>query len=257
MLSILTKSPRSWVVPALLFVLLVGGVAACASTPRFQGRGPTELHAQAQSDFDRRDYGDAIDALDWLLLVYPDYPQAAEARFLMARAYQEDRQHLLAGDEFARFIDRHPLHPLAPDAALGICRSQAALSPIPQRDQTYTRQAAVVCRDVAREYWMHAVAAEAQVLADEMRAKLAQKEYDTGQHYFRRRGYDSAIYYWEMLVEEYWDTPWAPWALLGISQAYDRIGYDDDAEEYRARLLNSYPDSEAAREARGGGISGH
>jgi outer membrane protein assembly factor BamD (BamD/ComL family) len=103
---------------------------------------------------------------------------------------------------------------------------------------------------------MHAVAAEAQELADHMRAKLAEKEYDTGQHYYRRGGYDSAIFYWDVLVEEFWDTPWAPWALLGISRAYDRIGYDDDADEYRMRLLNSYPDSEAAREVGGSGVPG-
>lgn len=213
---------------------------------------PEQLHELGQSEFDRGDYGDAIEALDRLIFVYPDYGRVAEARFLLARAYERDRQHLVAVDEFARFLDRHPGHPLAADAALGMCRSQVALSPIAERDQTHTRQAAAICRNVARDWAGHAVAGDAESLANEMRGRLAEKEYNSGQFYFRRGGYDSAIMYWDMLVEEFWDTEWAPRALLGISRAYERIGYEDDAEEYCLRLLNSYPDSDAAREVGNG-----
>jgi outer membrane protein assembly factor BamD len=213
------------------------------------------LHALGQQEFDAGEYEDAIEALDRLLLVYPDYPQIAEARFLLARAYQEDEQFLLASDEFLRFLERHAGHVLAAEAAVGVCRSYVALSPIPARDQTYTRQALNVCGDVAREYSTSAVAAEAATLAQEMRAKLAEKEYDNALQYFERGAYDSAILYWEMLLTEFGDTSWAPRALVGIHCSWLEIGYEDDAEDARLRLLNAYAESDEARQARDGGLS--
>jgi len=247
---------RKSALAALATALLLGGAAGCVSSGGLQNLNAIGLHSRAQTAFDRGDYGAATEALGRLFAVFPEYPQAPEARFLFARAYQENGQYLLASDEYSRFLDRYPLHLLAPEAALGICRSYTELSPIPPRDQNYTRQAYGVCRDVAREYFAHSVAADAQILANRMRGRLAEKEYEAGQHYFRRNAFFSAIQYWDMLVEEFWDTEWAPRALLGISRAFERVGYKDDAEEYRLRLLNSYPDSEAAREVLGGNTGG-
>ena len=217
-------------------------------------QGP-ELHLLGQQKFDEGDFDDAIEALDRLLLVYPDYAQVAEARFLLARAYQEDEQFLLASDEYLRFLERHAGHVLAPEAALGVCRSYVALSPIPARDQTYTRQAVNVCRDVSREYGTFAVAEEAERLAAEMRSKLAEKEYENGDHYYDRGAFDSAIMVWEALLLDYSDTPWAARALAGVYCSWLEIGYEEDAEDARLRLQNLYPDSDEARQARDGGLT--
>jgi outer membrane protein assembly factor BamD len=249
----LLSPARARVAAAVTVVTLLVGAAACASGGRFQGMTAEVLHAYAQTEFDQGDYSDAAEAADRLLLVFPDYPQTAEVRFLLARAYYEDGRYLLASDEFQRFLQRYTGHLLGPEAAIGICRSEAAQSPIPQRDQTPTRRAETACRDVANQYRAHEVAAEADSIADEMRSKLAQKEYDIGYQYFRRSGFDSAIWHWAQLLEPYRDTPWAARALLGMACASEKIGYEDDAEEYRLQLFNQYPDSEAAREARANG----
>jgi outer membrane protein assembly factor BamD len=240
---------------ALTAAVLLWGAAACSSTNRYAGMTPDQLHALGQQEFDQGDYDDAILALDRLLLVFPDYTRIAEARFLMARTYFEDEQYLLASDEFLRFLERHAGHLLAPEAAIGVCRAYVQLSPIPARDQNYTRQAFNVCRDVAREYATAEVATEAAQLAQQMRGKLAEKEFDTGQHYYSRDQLDSAVMYWQTLLDEYADTDWAPRALKGIYCSKVKIGYEDEAEEARLQLLNSYPESEEAQQARDGGLT--
>ena len=216
---------------------------------------PQQIHALGQQEFDRGDYSDAIESLDRLLLVFPDYPQVADARFLLARAYQEDGQYLLASDEYMRFLERHAGHILAPEAALGVCRSYVALSPIPPRDQTYTRQALGVCRDVSREYGTTAAAPEADSLARQMRSKLAEKEYESGRHYYTRDAYESAVQLWEMMVTDYSDTEWAARALAGIHCSWVKVGDEEYAEDARLRLLNLYPSSPEAEQARNGGIA--
>jgi outer membrane protein assembly factor BamD len=250
------RFPASRRMPAFPALVALGLllVAGCVSGPNYQQMSPAALHALGQAEVDARDYEQAIVALDRLILTYPDYEQVAEARFLLARAYYEDEQYLLAADEFLRFLERHRGHLMAPEAALSVCRSYVALSPIPPRDQAYTRQAFGVCRDVALQYGAFPVAAEAEDFAVEMRSKLAQKDYDNAEHWYRRGAYDSAIVYWEMVVDEFADTEWAPRSLMGIICAWQEIGYEDDAEEARLRLLNAYPDSEPAAEARNGAL---
>jgi outer membrane protein assembly factor BamD len=230
-----------------LAFLLLGG-AACASTPRFMGKTADELWTTAQQDFAKGDYQHSIDELDWLISSFPEFAQAPDAQYLLARTYFEDKQYILASDEYQRFLQRYPRSELIPEAGLGICRSEAAMSPIPERDQMYTRRAAQVCADVAREYQAFPAAAAAGAIATEMRAKLAEKEFRTGEYYSKRKAYDSAIMNWERVVEDWGDTEWAPRALLAISRAYDKIGYKEESTEACQRLKNAYASSDAARE---------
>ena len=245
------RPSRSRALAPVAAVLLAFGSFACASAPRFQGLTAPDLYALGQREFEERDFDEAAEALDRLILSFPSFEQIADARLLLARAYFEDEQFLIASDEFRRFLERHGGHPRAAEAALGVCHSQAALSPIPQRDQLYTEQAATVCRNVVTDYRGTPQAAEAEAIVNDMRAKLARKEYENGDFYFRRGGMESAVVYWEIVVEQYADTEWAPRALLGIIRAYEEIGYEDMVDDYRLQLLNSYPDSEEASEIRG------
>ena len=212
-----------------------------------------ELFSRAQAEYAEEDWGDAADVLERLVTTDPGFERAAEARLMLARAYFNDEKYITAQGEFTRFLERFPGHEEAPRAALGVCESYAALSPIPERDQQYTRQALLVCPNVARDYAAIApeVSEEAQRIANAMRAKLAQKLYLTADNFYAyREWWDSAIIYYEMIVEEYADTEWAPRAIVGLMEAYQEIGYEDDVETWRQRLLNSYPDSPEARAVR-------
>lgn len=233
--------------------------SACASGSRWQGLTSAQLYEMGRTEFESGDYGDAVETLERLLLASPGFEQAAEAQALLARAYFLDEQFILAQSEFTRFLDRYPAHPQAPAAALGVCRSNEALSPISQRDQTFTEQAVQVCRNVASDWQGTPQADSAAAIAVAMRAKLAKKQYDTGVYYLDHLGVpDAAILYWEDVVETYPDTEWAPAALAGIIDAYTRIGYDDEVEAARQRLLQGYPESPQARAvgADGGELAG-
>jgi len=231
-------------------------LAACASGSKYQGLDAAGVYRLAQEEYEREDYGDAAETLDRLLLVYPNFEQAAEAIYLLAEAYFHDEQYITASAEYARFRSRFPAHPLAPKAALGECRAYAELSPIPQRDQAFTDQALAVCRNVAADYRALPEAEEASGVADAMLEKLAEKLYDNGSYYLRREFYDSSIIYFEEVVERYSETSWAPKALLGIIRAYEAIGYEDEVEAAREQLRSRYPDSPEARSIGADGPSG-
>ena len=226
-------------------------LAACASTSRFEGMDAQTLYGVAVEEYEAGDDGAAAEALDRLLLSFPAFEQAAEAFFLLAESYFRDEQYITATSEYTRFLDRYPAHPRAPDAALGVCESYVGLSPISQRDQTFTQQALTVCRNVMADYRGHAAAERAAQHVQEMREKLAKKDYESGDYYLRRDLYLPSVVYFEQVVESYPETPWAPRALLGIIEAYRAIGYEDEVEEARQQLLSRYPDSPEARELGG------
>lgn len=243
-----TSFPRRLV---LLVVTLAA--AACGAADPYRGIPADQLFARAQADFEEEDWDDAIDVLERVTLAFPDFERLADARFLLARAYYEDEKYITAHQEFLNFLSRHPASERVPEAALWTCRSVGAQSRISQRDQTETVRAAQVCQNVARDYTGidDEVAAGAREIFNEMRSRLAKKAFENGEFYTARQQWDSSIIYFEKVVDEFADTDWAPRAIVEIMNAYEEIGYEDEIQRWRERLLNSYPDSPEARAING------
>ncbi|MCH7533403.1 MAG: outer membrane protein assembly factor BamD [Gemmatimonadetes bacterium] len=239
--------PRSF----LVALILLAAAACGGGFNRYQGMDADALYRLATEEYAENEFDNAADALDRLLLAYADWDRLPEARMLLGHARYADRDYLTARSEYVRFLDRYGGHADAVIAALGVCRSLAALSPDMPRDQVFTRDAIIVCRNVVLDYQGTPGAIEAAGLANRMRLKLAEKEYDTADFYFRRKMWDSAIKYYEFVTRLYAETEFAPMSLAGIYRANVAIGYEDEAEAAKQRLLERYPESPEAAAMRG------
>jgi len=234
----------------IALLLLTVGLGACASSPWYTGLDAEGIYAEAAARVARGDWADAVDAFERFLAMYPSDARAADARLLLARSFGERREHLSASAEYQRFLERHPTDPRAADAALGMCRAYQSLSPNPQRDQADTRQAVTFCQRVALDFPGTPQADEAEVIREEMLAKLARAEFQVGRFYASLNALDSAILYYEAVVERYPGTESAPSALLELHRIYQRLEWGPEAEAVKERLLTLYPDSPAASEIR-------
>ncbi len=230
-----------------LAVLLLA-LAACSSTPRFQGMDADALFAHGEAAFEERDWSEAIAALERVVTTTPGFDRSAEARHMIARAYFQRREYLTAAAEWERLLQRHPSHGLAPEASLGICRANAALAPIAQRDQEYTRRAREVCRQTALDFQGMNVAVEADSIRREMVNRLAENTYIQGRFYQRRGLHNSAVMVFQDLVDYFPDSDWAARGFLALYRSYDAMGWEEEREEVFDRLVFLYPDSEEARE---------
>ncbi len=94
-------------------------------------------------------------------------------------------------------------------------------------------------------------AERARAIVDEMWSKLGEKVYETGEWYRRRRAYDSALIYYEDVVDQYPATEWAPKSLLRMVEIYEVLEYEEELETTRQRLLTDYPESAEARQLAG------
>jgi len=239
-----------------VLVAFAAAFAGCGSANPYQGMSDEQLFQLARQKYEDHDWDDAIRALDRFFVSFGASDHAPQARMMMADAYFGKGDFLTARSEYQRFIDRFPGDGAAPQAALGMCKSLAGLSPVPERDQGYTNEAITTCRNVVTDYAGTPQSQEAATIANDMRVKLAEKEYLNADFYYRRKLWDSAIKYFEFVVQLYPETEYAPKALLGIYESNKAIGYDDLAEDARSKLLEQYPDSPAASTVRADG-NGH
>ena len=220
--------------------------AACGGGLRYPGLTPEEVYALGLQAREQEQWEEAAEAFEYVLLSQ-GFNRAAEARLLLAEVQFSNQRYIEARSEYQRVIDRWPADTVAVTAALGVCRSLVRLSPITQRDQSFTRQARLQCRQVAGDFAGTLMGLEAARLADEMTLKLAEQDYDTGLHYLRRGLLDSALLYFEVVAGAFSETEWAPWALYQMVDVFGRIGYQRDVETTRDLLLEAYPDSEPAQ----------
>jgi outer membrane protein assembly factor BamD len=238
----ITRNARSWM--ALIALVTAG----CGGADPYQGLDAETLFRTAQMEHDEGEYDNAIDALERLIISFQGSERVPEARYLLAESYLAKEEHITARAEYQRFLDRYVGHELSVAAALGMCRSLAEMAPHPQRDQTFTVEAITVCGNVIVDYAGTPESLEAAEIRESLRETMAQKEFLNAGHYFRRKQFDPAIKYYEFVIDLYPESVYAPQALLGLYRSNEEIGYDDLAEEAKARLLREYPDSDAAAE---------
>lgn len=241
------------VIAGLLALASLGG---CASSSPYEGLQPDQLFEAGSREFDAGDWDKAVEIFERLVFAEPTFPRLVEARMYLARAYYNKGEYITATSEFTRVLDRHPGHPLAPQASLGICQSFVAQSPHVQRDQTFTVQAWNACQNTLTDFRGTEVAEEAQQLRDQMESKLAEKIFIAGDFYYRRKLYHSGIIYFNDLLEQYPRNEWAAQALLRLYQSYSGLDWDTEAEEAKARLLRDFPNSDAAKEIGAGEVGG-
>jgi outer membrane protein assembly factor BamD len=234
----------------LLALLLLLASGCGARQPNLALLPPDDLFAQAQEAFDARRFERAITLLEFFVSQHLGDPRAPTARLMLGEAHMERREYATAATHFQRLVTDFPAHPRAIEARLQTCEAYYRLSPRPALDQQYTLSALIHCEALAENFPLTPQGRLAGAHVDEMRHRLAQKVFETGMFYFRRRAYDSAVVYFESVTAQYPNTAVAPAALEQLVETYTRIGYVEDAEEARERLLTEYPQSPQAQALR-------
>ncbi len=231
----------------LAATLLLGSAACVHHPPSLLNMQPDELFQRGMEKYRGHHWDNAIAAFQQFTFRFPTHARLQEARFMLAQSYFGKKEYVTAATEFSRLANDFPSGPWADDARFRVCEAYDRLSPKVELDQQYTQAAFDHCQSLIAYYPDSPFVPKAKEIAERMKNKLARKIYIGGEYYFRRHAYDSAILYYEDAVSKYPDTPVAPRALLRVVEAYQKIGWSEEAEAAKQRLLQAYPDSQAAR----------
>lgn len=240
--------------------ILTGGLlpalllAACASSgPALQGLDADALFQVGERALAERKWDSAVQAFERFVISHTGDARYQEARYRLGEAYFGDGEYISAAAEFNRLAQDYPGSDWADDARFQVCRSYERMSPPVELDQQYTQSAIEHCSALVQYFPQSEYAPRALDIIAGLRNKLGTKIFKAGEWYRGRKLIDSAIINYDLVVADYPDTDAAPRALLRLYQAYRELGYDEEADAARARLLADYPDSAEARELGGGG----
>lgn len=235
----------------MLVVVLVPMLGACASGgPRLFEMSADTLYQRGMAALNDEDWSEAIRYFDQIVTRFPTDRRIQEVRYHLGEAYFGNDEYLTAASEFVRLATDYPSGEYADDARFMACDAYYRLSPDPELDQEYTRAAIDHCSALSTYFPASEFAPKAQERVRDLYEKLAMKLYLNGDYYYKRHAYDSSIIYFEDVLDQFPNTRAAPRALLRLIQVYRRLGYREEMEAARERLVSQYPDSEEAREAR-------
>ena len=244
---------RLSVVASLLSLVALVGLVGCSGSQKIAPSGPNDAYEKGMAEYQEEDYDRAIRYFRSVFNYGRGNEWAPEAQLQLAMAQRQKNKHLVAANEFQRFTQLYRNHTKVPLAEFEQAKSYYLRSPEYQLDQTDTRKAIDLFQLFIDRHPEHSRVPEAREMVNELRAKLAHKQYDAARLYERREMWRAATESYRRVFDQYPETPWADNALLGALRSYvryaDRSVRDKQAERYQkaldqyAQLRQLFPES--------------
>jgi outer membrane protein assembly factor BamD len=241
---------RTWTYVA---IAAAAALSACRGSFRVNRYPSNEaLYAAGVREFERKHWGNAILAFEKLTTDLPARDTLLPRSFwYLAHAHGRQDEFLLAAQSFTRLLESFPDDTLADDAALESGLAYRRLWRRPSLDPVYGETAITAFNALLGLYPDSEHGDRARREIAELEQWFATKNYETGEYYFRRKAFDSALLYYRHVVQRWPHVPRARDALLRIAEANAAIRYREDYAETCAKLRQSYPgDRDVARVCR-------
>ncbi|MBN2090058.1 outer membrane protein assembly factor BamD [candidate division KSB1 bacterium] len=194
---------------------------------------------EAKRMFDKEDYLDARDAFKVIILSSRAGAVIDSARFYYADCYYHTKEYILAISEFQRLRQLFSESPLADDAQYKIAMCYYKLSPGYALDQEYTLQAIKEFQLFLELYPYSEYRQEGDARYLDLRMKIAKKEYKTGDLYRKMGEFEAAVISYQKVMNEYYDTSYAPEALYWQGVCYKNLEDWSAARDSFSKFVNN------------------
>jgi outer membrane assembly lipoprotein YfiO len=227
----------------LLFALTA--VSACGGgfqTRKFPTN--TALFEAGLKELNNKKWDNAITAFERLTLDLSARDTLLPPSHLyLGRAHEGRGEFLLAAQSYARLAETYPDDSLAAVGLLAAGNAYLKLWRNPALDPTYGTLAQTQFRLLSSLYPDSKHRAEADKGSTTVDEMMATKDYETGQHYARRKAFDSSIIYFKDVVRNYPNTIISRDAMMRMVEVYRRpeMNYKDEAKEMCVALNGAYP----------------
>ncbi len=168
-------------------------------------------------------YFQAVDHFTYVVYNSPGSEIADDAQFYLAESHYFLKEYLVAIDEYQRLTRRWPASLFTDDAEYKIGKAYEKLSPIYEKDQTYTVKAINAYQSFVDEYPESEHRAQAETSIKKLRYKLAKKVFDAGKLYMVLREWKAATITFQGVIENYYDTELLDNTYLEMASCYNKI----------------------------------
>ncbi len=236
-------------VTLFLLAAIVAFAIGCSPIPEFGETSVEDLYAIGQEAQERGDYMVAIEAFKRISMSWPLDERADDALMALGDAYLDMDDYASAEGEYLRLLSDYPRSDFVPEAEYKLGVVYFEQSKPAALDQSTTDEAIEQFRRFLRSYPDGEFSDGAREYLRELRARLAQKDFETAMLYVKLGSPAAARVYLESIPAEYPNTPWAPRALLELVRSYVARGETAHARETLGRLDELYPNTAEAVEA--------
>jgi len=212
--------------PGLILFISVLVLASCGNQNQIRSGDSLEVaFDKAMNFYDRGRYNDAANAFETVISVGRGTEVGQDAQFYLAESYYNGRQFLLAASEYQRYHVFFPRSPRARDAQFLEAYSHYRLSPRYNLDQSDTYRAIELFQLFISRNQNSERVPEAAGYIDELRTKLAKKNFEAAEQYMtlaRReaRNYRAAAVYYGVTIDRFPETVYAEKALANQVRAF-------------------------------------
>ena len=203
-----------------------------------------EYFRYAKDMYDDEDFFEAINEFTIVILRFPGSTVADSAQFYLASSHFNLEEYIISAAEYSKLINNMPQSPLVPEAQFMLAESYYAMSPRPALDQEYSVKALREFQIFLEDFPRDARREDAERKIYQLREKLAQKQLQNADLYRKMMEFNSSLIYYDIVLEQYYDTEYADDAMLGKAMSYMEMEDYQAAKETLLTFKDKFPKSE-------------
>ena len=202
-----------------------------------------EYYHYAKDKYDNEDYWESSNDFNIVILRFPGSSVADSAQYYLGCSHYFMDEFIIAAAEFKKLINNMPRSPLVPDAQFMMAESYYQMSPRAELDQEYTNKAIQEYQLFVEDFPSHAKREEVEKKLVELRDKLARKQLLNAELYRKMHEFRSSLIYYDIVLEQYYDTDFADDAQYGKALAYYDLDNYQKAKEELLTFKDKFPNS--------------
>jgi outer membrane protein assembly factor BamD len=203
-----------------------------------------EYFRYAKEKYDDEDYLEAANDFTVVILRFTGSAVADSAQYYIGCSHFYMDEYIISAAEFEKLINSMAQSPLVPDAQYMLAESYYQMSPRASLDQEYSIKALREFQTFVEEYPLHKQRTEAEKKLAELREKLAYKQWLNAELYRKMREFNSSLIYYDVIINQYYDTDYAEKAVFGKALVYMEM---EDYQKTKEQILifkAKFPSSE-------------
>jgi outer membrane protein assembly factor BamD len=226
-----------------LFLFFAISFIACSGSEVVETPTAELRFRLGMDEFVEENYLEALNHFEVIRLQFPGSAVADSARLYTGIARFRREEFLMASYEFNQLIQSGTTRDLLPEAYFMFAQCYYEMSPNVKLDQTNSLRAIDALQNFVEAFPSHPKAQTAEKQVIELVNKLAEKEYNTGVLYENLENRESALVYYNTVVDRYYSTQFAEPAAAAKVRILVRLRRYAQAESAAKDFLERYPDS--------------
>jgi len=233
------KILNSRIAAIAVFVALL--IIGCKSSDKFESRNPAEVFSRAMEFYEREKFIEARNLFEMIKLQFSATEYADNAQFYLGEIAFKRKEYVMAAFSFNQLRRVYPGSEFTKISLFKTGLSFYQLSPKFDRDQDYTRKAISAFQEFQYIYPNDSLYSIAGDYINELRTKLAYREFFTAQLYRKLDSPNSALIYYNTVINEYNDTEFAEESYFGRIEVLLQMERFDEVRSAISVYKRLYP----------------